>query len=131
MTRDKKADHDLEQMFEQARGAVPEPSPDFLARVLSDAEAMQPAPAGVMRRPALKRTRLGELFAGFGDAIGGWPAFAGLGVAAVTGLFIGISPPQGLIAPLGSALGASFGDAAALSETLDFGDGFDFTQFEG
>lgn len=119
---------DLEQLFEQARSVVPEASSDFLARVLSDGEAMQPAPSAALRRPLQKRSVVAEFFAGLSDAIGGWPAFAGLGVAAVTGLYIGASPPQSLIAPFGEVFG---GDAAALSETLDFGDGFDFTQFEG
>lgn len=134
MSHEKDQMEELEQLFQQARAHAPEPGPDFLARVLSDAEAMQPAPATPMQRvqgaqgARGKRSALREFFAGLGDAIGGWPAFAGLGVAAVTGLYIGISPPQSLIAPFGAAFG---GDGAALSESLDFGEGFDFTQFEG
>ena len=123
------ADRDLEldTLFEQARKVPPEPSADFLARVLSDGEAMQPASRGVMQTPVKKRTGLVALFAGFSDAIGGWPAFAGLASAAVTGLYIGIYPPESLISPISAALG----EQSALSDALEFGDGFDFTQFEG
>ena len=68
-----------------------------------------------------------SLFSSLSEAIGGWPAMAGLASAAVTGIFIGISPPQGLIDPIGVA----FGDTSILSESLEYGDGFDFTQYEG
>ncbi len=121
-------ENDLIQMFDAAKTAPPEPSLDFMARVLSDAEAMQPAPMGVVQVPSNKRGLLGEFLSGLSDALGGWPAFAGLATAAVTGLWIGISPPQGLIAPFGTVLGT---DTSALSDTLEFGDGFDFTVFEG
>ncbi len=121
------SEKDLDMLFEQARSAPPEPSHDFLARVLSDAEAMQPAPAGVMSAPVVKRSAIGAFFAGLGDAIGGWPAVAGLATAAVTGVYIGISPPQSLSAPLAAA----FGETSLFSETLEYGDGFDFTLYEG
>ncbi|MGH1578697.1 hypothetical protein [Planktotalea sp.] len=119
---------DLTAMFESARRAPPEPSADFLARVLSDAEAMQPAPLGVMATPTPKRGPVQHFLSGLSDAIGGWPAFAGLATAAVTGLWIGISPPQSLLDPFNAVLS---GDTASLTETDDFGDGFDFTLFEG
>lgn len=120
-------DKDLEHLFAQARSAAPEPSADFLARVLSDAEAMQPAPAGIMRSQDRAKLGFRSLFSSLSEAIGGWPAMAGLASAAVTGIFIGISPPQGLIDPIGIA----FGDTSILSESLEYGDGFDFTQYEG
>jgi hypothetical protein len=125
-------DDDLSQLFESAHRAPPEPSAGFLARVLSDGEAQQPAPLGVMRAPvsapAPMRSAFRQLVDGMSDAIGGWPAFAGLATAAVTGLWIGISPPQTLIAPFSAVLS---GNSAALSEASDYGDGFDFTLFEG
>ncbi|MEN8891283.1 hypothetical protein [Planktotalea arctica] len=126
-------DDDLAEMFEEARRAPPPaPSADFLARVLSEGQAMQPAPAApaakMRARQKWRSASLKRLFAGLGEAIGGWPAFAGLASAAAAGLYIGISPPQGLILPLGAALG---GDAAALTQVFEVGDGFDFTQFEG
>lgn len=120
-------DNDLDMLFKQARNAPPEPSTDFLARVLSDAEAMQPAAAGIMSAPVKPRSGVAAFFAGLGNAIGGWPAVAGLATAAVTGLYIGISPPQSLSAPFNAA----FGETSVFSDTLEFGDGFDFTLYEG
>ncbi|MGB7317814.1 MAG: hypothetical protein WBC85_07590 [Planktotalea sp.] len=120
-------ENDLDQLLAQAKQAPPEPSVDFLARVMSDADAMQPASRGVISAPAKDRNALLGLFAGLGEAIGGWPAFAGLASAAVTGIYIGVSPPQNLIAPFSAAIG----DSSILSEALEYGDGFDFTQYEG
>ena len=123
------SDHnELESLFETARRSAPEPSSAFLARVLADAEAQQPAAAGVMSNPAPKRGGMAEFFASLSDAIGGWPAFAGLATAAVTGVWIGVSPPQSLSAPLASVLGS---EDSSFSEVFDSGDGFDFTLFEG
>lgn len=119
------SDDDLEQMFATARKAPPEPSPDFLARVLSDAQALQSAAAPLAVHPERKGV-LAMLGAAVG-AIGGWPAMAGLASAAVTGLWIGINPPNVLSTPISAA----FGEAALLGESTDFGEGFDFTQFEG
>ncbi len=121
---------DLAALFEAAKAAPPAPSSDFMARVLSDAEAMQPAALGGMRTPAPtpKRGAFTELLSGLSDAIGGWPGFAGLASAAVAGVWIGISPPDGLIDPISSVLGT---DTSSLSEALDYNDGFDFTLFEG
>lgn len=119
---------DLVKLFESAQATPPEPSLDFMARVLSDAQMMQPAALGVMTTSTPKRGFVTELFSGLSDAIGGWPAFAGLATAAVTGLWIGIAPPDTLLAPLDTMLGT---DTSALIETLEYGDGFDFTLFEG
>lgn len=119
---------DLEVFFEAAKSSPPAPSSDFMARVLSDAEAMQPAALGVMQSMPPQQSSLKEFFDALSDAIGGWRAFAGLAMAAVTGLWIGISPPAGLIEPFGSVLGT---DTSALSDAFEYGDGFDFTMFEG
>lgn len=121
-------DIDLDKMFAGAKREPLEPSADFMSRVLSDAQEMQPAPQGVMDKTPQKQGFFSEMLSGLSDAIGGWPAFAGLATAAVTGLWIGVSPPQGLIEPFGSVLGT---DTSLLGETLEFGDGFDFTMFEG
>lgn len=119
---------ELNKMFDLTKCTPPEPSPDFMARILSDAEAMQPAALGVLTETAIKRGIFRDMFSGLGEAIGGWPAFAGLATAAVTGVWIGISPPQVLIEPFGTVLGT---DSSALSEALEYGDGFDFTLFKG
>jgi hypothetical protein len=121
-------DDDLTALFDEVKRKAPTPSTDFMQRVLSDGQTLQPAPMGVIRDTGRKRGQVETFFAGLSDAIGGWPAFAGLGTAAVTGLWIGISPPQTLVTPFDTVLG---GDSAALSDTLEYGDGFDFTLFEG
>lgn len=119
---------DLAMLFEAAKNAPPEPSSDFMARVLDDAQVMQPADLGVMHTEMPKQNAFKDFFMGLSDAIGGWPAFAGLATAAVTGLWIGVSPPAGLIEPFGTVLGS---DTSALSDALEYGEGFDFTLFEG
>ncbi|WP_439140832.1 hypothetical protein [Planktotalea sp.] len=119
---------DLEVFFEAAKSSPPAPSSDFMARVLSDAESMQPEALGVMQSMPPQQSGLKEFFSALSDAIGGWRAFAGLATAAVTGLWIGISPPAGLIEPFGSVLGT---DTSALSDAFEYGEGFDFTMFEG
>lgn len=115
---------ELDLMFEAARTSPPRPSSDFLARVLSDGETMQPKPRAIA--PAQKRSKRRNIFAAI-QMIGGWPALAGMATAAVTGLWIGISPPELLRTPLDTA----FGEAMLMPDAQDFGAGFDFTQFEG
>ena len=123
---------ELEKSFETAKRTPPEPSNDFMARVLSDGLAQQPAAAGVLNATPPKRgsivDRVTGMFTGLSDAIGGWPGFAGLATAAVTGVWIGISPPQSLSAPLNTVLGTQ---DSVFSTSSDLGDGFDFTLYEG
>ncbi|HMB13059.1 MAG TPA: hypothetical protein VKN37_03555 [Roseovarius sp.] len=83
--------------FEAARGHAPAPSPDLLARVLADAEATQQTGPGT--EPARVRATPDGLVARFYRLLGGWPAMAGLATAALTGLWIGTSLPEGLIGP--------------------------------
>ena len=99
-THDTKAERDdafLDALFDEAKAArttVPEVSPELMACILADAEAVQdsfaPPPAQVTRpeRPGLFRQ--------ISNALGGWPALAGLATASVCGLWLGISPPEGL-----------------------------------
>lgn len=103
-THDRKSapeDAFLDALFEETRAArrdapdvSPDVSPELLARILADAETVQegfaaapphrarPAPAGVLQQ--------------ISAALGGWPALAGLATASVAGLWLGISPPEGL-----------------------------------
>jgi len=121
-------ENDLNTFFEAERKTPPEPSMDFMARILQDAQMHQPAPLGVMSARAPKRSVIVDFFGGLGDMIGGWPGFAGLASAAVAGVWIGVSPPDTLLDPINTVLG---GDTAVLSETLSSESGFDFTLFEG
>ena len=78
-------DTELDALFAEAQQATPEPSPEFMARLTAEALAEQP-----QRRAAVKR---GGFWSEIWEAIGGAPALAGLAVAGVAGLWLGIYPP--------------------------------------
>ncbi|MBY5987927.1 hypothetical protein [Roseovarius atlanticus] len=105
MSKTGKPDDGMKAMFAAARTHAPEPDADFLARVLGDAEAVQAgfaeragdmasasASAAAARLYPAPARGLRGVFA----ALGGWPAVAGLGAAALTGVWIGVAPPEGL-----------------------------------
>lgn len=95
MSKTGKPDDEMDAIFAAARAHAPEPDADFLARVLDDAEAVQngfAAPHASARAHRGPAPGLRGVFA----ALGGWPAVAGLGAAAVTGLWIGVAPPESL-----------------------------------
>lgn len=114
---------DLETLFRAARTDRPAPSDDLMARVLADAAALQPkAAAPAPRRvaaPAPSRARTG-FFAGLAALFGGGGVLAGMGTAAVAGLFLGFAQP----APV-SALTAAWGGSAADSSAYDLTSGID------
>ncbi len=115
------SEFDLDDLFAQARERDTEPAPDFMARVLEDALAAQPAPVSVA--PARPRTsRLRQ----FLTAIGGWPAMAGLATAGVAGLWFGINPPDAVVYTAETVLGVE-------SDTylVDLMPGYDFAMVEG
>ncbi|MGX0877128.1 hypothetical protein ACSSV4_001812 [Roseovarius sp. MBR-154] len=93
MTDKDRAGQGLDVFFEAARRHPPAPSPDLLARVLAEAEALQAATA----RPAPAPAPHAGLAARLYRLLGGWPAMAGLATAALTGLWIGTALPEGLI----------------------------------
>ena len=103
-------DEMLNAVFAAARDVDPGASPELLARVLTDAEAVQAAhgtPAAVVDVPWTA-----QLWAN----LGGWVGAGGLVTAAVAGLLIGLSPPvllQGLASPFAAASPALF-DATEL-----------------
>ncbi|SEL10114.1 hypothetical protein SAMN05443999_103303 [Roseovarius azorensis] len=83
----------LEAYFDAARAERAAPSADLMARIIADAQAVQMA----ARSPApRRRAGLGEQFY---RLIGGWPAMAGLATAAVAGVWLGTSLPEGLLGP--------------------------------
>ncbi|MEO0829652.1 MAG: hypothetical protein AAFY03_04245 [Pseudomonadota bacterium] len=83
----------LNAFFTAAREAEPGPSPDLLARILSDGEAEQAA----LSEQALQEERLQRVEPRWTSllwaSIGGWTGAGGLVTAAAAGLWIGISPP--------------------------------------
>lgn len=99
MSKTGKPDDDLTAAFAAARTHAPEPDADFLSRVLGDADAVQDgfaASQAAARREARARAVAPRGLRGVFGALGGWPAVAGLGAAAITGLWIGVAPPESL-----------------------------------
>lgn len=83
---------ELDALFSAAAQDRPTPSDDLMARIMADAQAEIPSP-----RAALPVASRQGWFASVVAAIGGWPAAAGLATAAVTGLVIGLVPPDSLL----------------------------------
>lgn len=121
MSDDKDTDAMLMAMFKAARDEAPQPSADMMARVLAGAgaEAEQLSVTPQVRAP--KRGMLANLF----EALGGWPAMAGLSAATLAGIWIGVNPPAGLTDQVAGLLGAP--DAAFVID-LDTGAGFEFLE---
>lgn len=82
-------DSDLDDLFGQARQPVAVPAA-LMARVLSDADALQPV--------APVRPRKARLWQGLWAGIGGFGGLAGLSTAAMAGLWIGFAQPTALVA---------------------------------
>lgn len=113
---------ELESFFAAARAEVPQPGGDVLARIEAQALAAQPAarPAGAPPQP--RPVRFALLLR---EALGGWTGIAALATACAAGIWIGVSPPDGLSAYLGR-------DAAALGTLgIDPLGGFDLALMEG
>jgi hypothetical protein len=118
MTRDPLEDP-LEALFAEA--GKDGPSPDLMARVLADAEAVQAAAAAApASRPAepdpARRPWLDMLL----GALGGWSAVSGITAAGVMGLAVGLYSPDTIS---GLISGAGMGqDADAYALTPDLGE---------
>ena len=106
---------DLDDLFAQARTETIDPSADLMARVLADAARAQPQPM-IARR--LEPPRLG-LLAGLAALFGGGGALAGLGSAAVAGLFIGFVQPASLTTLVASWSGDTELDSVDLMPGID------------
>ncbi|MEZ5796329.1 MAG: dihydroorotate dehydrogenase [Paracoccaceae bacterium] len=84
---------DLELLFAAARADAPRPSPALMARVLADAYDAQPAapaPVAVTAPTPWWSRAMAALSASFG----GGGVLAGLGTAAVAGVFLGYASPN-------------------------------------
>jgi len=83
----------LESFFAAGRAEKPRPDGDFLARMESAALAEQPAARPVPVAPVAHRPGfLGHIR----EVLGGWTGVAGLVAAGAAGIWIGVSPPDGL-----------------------------------
>lgn len=116
-------EEDLDSLFTAARAAPPAPSDALMARVMADALAQQPAPprpAG-MQAPAPQGRGSqggGSLWGTLTGLFGGAGALAGMGGAAVAGLFIGLAQPALLVSLSDAYLGGTL-DSVALIPSVD------------
>lgn len=119
------SDADLDALLSDLRSHPPEADARLLARIVDDAQAVQSSRTSVRavvpaREPALRR---------WISALGGSVALAGLGTAAMAGLWIGIAQPASLI-DVTDQLSAALGREAALDYVELFPD-FTTLQIEG
>lgn len=83
----------LTAYFDAGKAARPEPGDALMARIMADADRVQ-ADRAVAAAP-VRAPRRGWLTV-VTQALGGWPAMAGLATATVAGVWIGVSAPSGL-----------------------------------
>ncbi len=107
-------DSDLDRLLADAARRVPEPPEALMTRVLADALALQPPAPRPRARP-----RPG-LLSRLSAALGGGPALAGLGTAAVFGIALGYLSPATLDYLTGAA-----------ADTAEFFPDADFLVTEG
>lgn len=94
----------VDDLLAAARAARPLPSDALMARVLADAMAEQPAAGLSLAEAPLAPARVGagpgraalRLWQRLVWALGGAGALAGMGTAAVAGLYIGFAQPGGV-----------------------------------
>ncbi|MBN7786175.1 hypothetical protein JYP51_14715 [Ponticoccus gilvus] len=91
---ERRDDSGLDAFFAAARETPPQPDAAFLARLTEGALDEQMAQAGSLKAGA-QRMGLG-LWSGLRQALGGWPGLAGLAAACAAGVWLGVSPPEGM-----------------------------------
>ena len=77
------------------------PSPDFEARILAAAIAMQPQPSADTPRVMPEPTAPG-FWKEIWQTLGGWRATGGLSAAMLVGFWLGLSDPSGLLGQIGT-----------------------------
>ncbi len=103
---------DLEALFAEAKSGAMQPSQGLMARVIADAEALQPRPVPLAGPHARSGPQArGGFLAGLAALFGGAGALAGVGSAAVAGLVIGLVQP--------SAVESMSGMLASTSTTIE------------
>jgi hypothetical protein len=106
---------DLDDLFASAKSAAMQPSAALMARVLADADAVQ---AAALRKPAAAPQPKPGILAALAALFGGSAALAGVGSAAVAGVFLGFVQPSAL-----SSVGALW--ASASVDQIDLMPGVD------
>ncbi len=119
-------DDELDRLLASAARNRPVPTPALMERVLADALAAQAQPRAP--RPMAFPSPKSGLFAWLAAALGGKPALAGLGSAAVLGVAIGYLSPTTIDYLTGGLSGVTVDPAA---DTAEFFPGADFLTTEG
>ncbi|MBM9596066.1 hypothetical protein [Roseitranquillus sediminis] len=103
MTRAEEDDDILAPFFAAGRDG-PRPPETLYNLVAADAEALRPLPSPPRRQTSPLRA--------FIDALGGWPALAGLTTAAAAGVWIGAAAPDAVrqVAGIDAAAGYELAD---------------------
>jgi hypothetical protein len=88
---------DLDAIFAEAAAMPVAVPPDLMARILADAAEVQPRPHAIAVQLISKPVgqKPGWL-AALAEALGGGRAWAGLSLAGLTGLFLGVVQPAGM-----------------------------------
>lgn len=89
MTKDALSEAELDALFSSARDQDTVPSMALMDRVMSDALAVQ-----ALAETTAAPVKPARWWSGALAAIGGWPAMAGLATACVSGIWIGVNPPD-------------------------------------
>ena len=88
-------DIDLDALFAEAALTQVEVSAGLASRILADADRLQPKPQPIVR-PVISAKPHGGAFGwvlGFTDVLGGMRAVAGLSLAGLMGLYLGVAQP--------------------------------------
>ncbi|MEL6100851.1 MAG: hypothetical protein AAFY74_11290 [Pseudomonadota bacterium] len=80
---------EIEALLDSLAESGPEPSDALVARVMEDALARQ----SQVWQPRQRDGFLSQLF----SALGGWGGLGGLVAATCAGVYVGVSPPDGLL----------------------------------
>ena len=88
-------DFDLNALLAEAAVARAEPSAALTARILADAAKLQPRPQPLVRPAILAKPQVGFFgrVTAFADGLGGGRTVAGLTLAGLTGLYLGVAQP--------------------------------------
>lgn len=84
--------HDLDDLFSNAKAGALQPSDALMQRVLADADREQPQAQTVARSTASSA----GFWAGLAGLFGGGGVLAGIGSAAVAGVFLGFVQPTSI-----------------------------------
>lgn len=79
----------LDALLAKAADAPAKVPDALIARVLADAERVQPAPS----KPAHKKVHFGQRLS---EIFGGWQGLGGMVAATCAGVWIGLSPPDAM-----------------------------------